>query len=54
MHENEPKDSLKSFQPMRKVVEISDVVEGVLYLARADQVSGELLHVDDGVHAGRW
>jgi len=29
-------------------------VEAVLYLAQADQVTGEMLHVDGGAHAGCW
>ena len=30
------------------------VVDAVLYLEHAGQVSGEALHVDGGSHAGRW
>jgi NAD(P)-dependent dehydrogenase (short-subunit alcohol dehydrogenase family) len=54
MHEDGPKDVLTSFQPMGKIVEIKDIVEAVLYLADAAQVTGEVLHVDGGSHAGRW
>jgi NAD(P)-dependent dehydrogenase (short-subunit alcohol dehydrogenase family) len=54
LHKDDPKDVLKSFQPMGKIVEIKDVVGAVLYLAQADQVTGEILHVDGGAHAGRW
>jgi NAD(P)-dependent dehydrogenase (short-subunit alcohol dehydrogenase family) len=54
MHKDEPKDALRTFQPMGKIVEIKDVVEAVLYLAEAGQVTGEVLHVDGGAHAGRW
>jgi len=54
LHKNEPKDFLKTFQPMGKIVEVEDVVEAVLYLAHAEQVTGEILHVDGGSHAGRW
>jgi enoyl-[acyl-carrier-protein] reductase (NADH) len=39
---------------MGKIVEIKDVVDAVLYLAQAEQVTGEILHVDGGAHAGRW
>ena len=35
-------------------VEVRDVVDAVLYLAHADQVTGEVIHVDGGAHAGRW
>jgi len=54
MHKDEPKDALRTFLPMGKIVEIKDVVEAVLYLAEAGQVTGEVLHVDGGAHAGRW
>src|SRR5580704_6597144 len=54
LHENDPKDHLRTLQPMGKIVEIKDVVDAVLYLVGADQVSGEILHVDGGAHAGRW
>jgi NAD(P)-dependent dehydrogenase (short-subunit alcohol dehydrogenase family) len=54
MHKDEPKDVLKTFQPMGKIVEIKDIVEAVLYLAEAGQITGEVLHVDGGAHAGRW
>lgn len=54
MHKDEPKDSLRAFQPMGKIVEIKDIVDAVLFLAAADQVTGEILRVDGGAHAGRW
>jgi NAD(P)-dependent dehydrogenase (short-subunit alcohol dehydrogenase family) len=54
MHEEEPKDVLKTFQPMGKIVDVRDIVDAVLYLAKAGQVTGEVLHVDGGAHAGRW
>ena len=54
MHKDDPKDSLSTFQPMGKIVAVRDVVDAVLYLAQAGQVTGEILHVDGGAHAGRW
>jgi hypothetical protein len=39
---------------MGKIVDLKDLVDAVLYLAQAGQVTGEVLHVDDGAHAGRW
>jgi NAD(P)-dependent dehydrogenase (short-subunit alcohol dehydrogenase family) len=54
MHEDDPKDSLKTLQPMGKIASVKDVVDAVLYLAHAGQVTGEVLHVDGGSHAGRW
>jgi NAD(P)-dependent dehydrogenase (short-subunit alcohol dehydrogenase family) len=54
LHNGESKDHLRTFQPMGKVVEVGDVVDAVLYLVRAEQVTGEVIHVDGGSHAGRW
>ena len=54
MHKDDPKDFLKTLQPMGKMARVDDVIDAVLYLANAGQVSGEVLHVDGGSHAGRW
>jgi len=54
LHKDDARDFLKTFQPMGKIVNVRDVVDAVLYLAQADQVTGEILHVDGGAHAGRW
>lgn len=54
LHKNDPKDFLADQQPMGRVTTVQDVVEAVLYLAHARQVTGEVLHVDGGAHVGRW
>ena len=54
LHKDGPKDSLKTRQPMGKIADVKDVVDAVLYLAQAGQVTGEVLHVDGGSHAGCW
>jgi NAD(P)-dependent dehydrogenase (short-subunit alcohol dehydrogenase family) len=54
MHKDDPRDVLQRFQPMGKIVRVKDIVDAVLYLAEAGQVTGEILHVDGGAHAGRW
>jgi NAD(P)-dependent dehydrogenase (short-subunit alcohol dehydrogenase family) len=54
LHKDDPKDFLKTFQPMGKIVDVKDIVDAVLFLAQADQITGEILHVDGGAHAGRW
>jgi NAD(P)-dependent dehydrogenase (short-subunit alcohol dehydrogenase family) len=53
MHKDDPKDSLKTLQPMGKLVAVTDVVDAVLYQAQAGQVNEETLHVDGGARAGR-
>jgi NAD(P)-dependent dehydrogenase (short-subunit alcohol dehydrogenase family) len=54
LHKDDSKDSLKTLQPLGKIAGVKDVVDAVLYLAQAGQVTGEVLHVDGGAHAGRW
>jgi NAD(P)-dependent dehydrogenase (short-subunit alcohol dehydrogenase family) len=54
LHKDSPKEHLRTLQPMGKIATIKDVVDAVLYLAHADQVTGEVLHVDGGAHSGRW
>ena len=49
-----PKESLTTRQPLKTITEVKDIVDAVLYLARAGQVTGEIIHVDGGSHAGRW
>jgi NAD(P)-dependent dehydrogenase (short-subunit alcohol dehydrogenase family) len=54
MHDNDPKDFLKTLQPMGKISEVKDIVDAIVYLTEADQVTGEVLHVDGGSHVGKW
>jgi NAD(P)-dependent dehydrogenase (short-subunit alcohol dehydrogenase family) len=53
-HDDDLREVLRKFQPMGEIVEVSDVAEAVLYLAQAARVTGEVVHVDGGEHAGRW
>jgi NAD(P)-dependent dehydrogenase (short-subunit alcohol dehydrogenase family) len=54
MHEHDPKDVLKSLSPMGRISSIRDIVDAVLYLTEAANVTGEILHVDGGSHVGKW
>jgi NAD(P)-dependent dehydrogenase (short-subunit alcohol dehydrogenase family) len=54
MHEQNPKDILKTLSPMGTISEPKDIAEAVVYLTEARCVTGEVLHVDGGAHAGRW
>ncbi|HEY1398263.1 SDR family oxidoreductase [Roseateles sp.] len=53
MHAPETHEFLAALHPMGRMGEISEIVEAVLYLERAGFVTGELLNVDGGQHAGR-
>jgi NAD(P)-dependent dehydrogenase (short-subunit alcohol dehydrogenase family) len=54
MHEGSPRDFLRTLQPMGEISTVKDVVDAIVYLTEADQVTGEVLHVDGGAHVGRW
>lgn len=54
LHMDVPKASLAASQPLGTITEVKDIVDAVLYLVRAGQVTGEVIHVDGGSHAGRW
>jgi len=54
LHKNDPQDALRALQPMGQIGSVKDIVDAVLYLAEAVQVTGEVLHVDGGAHVGRW
>lgn len=54
LHKNNPKNFMKTLSPMGTIVEAKDIAEAVVYLTEARHVTGEVLHVDGGAHAGRW
>lgn len=54
MHVNDSKDFLKTLSPMGTISSVSDIVDAVVYLTGARNVTGEVLHVDGGAHQGRW
>jgi len=39
---------------MGQIVQVKDIVDAIVYLTEAGQVTGEVLHVDRGAHAGKW
>src|SRR5262249_42430193 len=54
MHAVETHAFLSTLHPMGRMGEIKEIVDAVLYLEDAAFVTGEILHVDGGAHAGRW
>ena len=52
MHPVEAHEALASLHPMKRMGEVSDVVDAVMYLDSAGFVTGEILHVDGGQAAG--
>jgi len=52
MHPAESHSFLAGIHPMKRMGEIDDIVDAVLYLESAGFVTGEILHVDGGQSAG--
>ena len=53
MHAGGNHEMLAKFHPLARMGKISDMVGAVLYLQEATFVTGENIHIDGGVHAGR-
>jgi NAD(P)-dependent dehydrogenase (short-subunit alcohol dehydrogenase family) len=52
LHESDSLEGKKSFAPLNRIGEVSDVVRAVLYLEDSDFVTGEISYVDGGRTAG--
>jgi NAD(P)-dependent dehydrogenase (short-subunit alcohol dehydrogenase family) len=52
MHPPETHEALAGLHPLRRIGEIDDVVDAIMYLENAPFVTGEILHVDGGQSAG--
>jgi NAD(P)-dependent dehydrogenase (short-subunit alcohol dehydrogenase family) len=54
MHPEANHPFLKGLSPAQRIATTEEVAEALLYLDGASFVSGEVLHVDGGAHAGKW
>ena len=53
MHAVETHAQLAGLHPMGRLGDIDEIVHAVVFLEEAEFVTGEILHVDGGQHAGR-
>ena len=53
MHSEVPHEDLAALHPIGRLGEQSDIADAVIFLENAPFVTGEILHVDGGVSAGR-
>ena len=49
-----PKDFLMTLSPMGAISDAKDIADAVIYLTEARHITGEVLHVDGGMHVGKW
>ena len=55
MHAHDDHETLKRLHPIPRLVQVSEIVDAVLYLQSAPMVTGENIRIDGGAHAGaRW
>jgi NAD(P)-dependent dehydrogenase (short-subunit alcohol dehydrogenase family) len=55
MHANDDHEFLKKLHPIPRLVQVSEIVDAVLYLQSAPMVNGENIRIDGGAHAGaKW
>lgn len=55
MHAHDDHEVLEKLSPARKLVQISEIVDALLYLQSAPMVNGENIRIDGGAHAGaKW
>jgi NAD(P)-dependent dehydrogenase (short-subunit alcohol dehydrogenase family) len=54
MHRPENHESLKQLHPISRLATVEEIVDAALFLVRASFVTGEVLYVDGGAHAGKW
>jgi NAD(P)-dependent dehydrogenase (short-subunit alcohol dehydrogenase family) len=54
MHQPEHHKSLKRLHPIQRLATVQEIVDAALFLVRSPFITGEVLHVDGGAHAGKW
>ena len=55
MHADDDPEQLKMLNPARRLVQVAEIVDALLYLEAAPMVNGENIRIDGGAHAGaRW
>lgn len=54
MHKKEAHEGLKNFHPIHRLGTVQEIVDVLLFLENATFVTGEVVHVDGGAHAGKW
>ena len=54
MHKAENHEFLKGLHPIARLGAVQEIVDAALFLVRAPFITGEVLHVDGGAHAGKW
>jgi NAD(P)-dependent dehydrogenase (short-subunit alcohol dehydrogenase family) len=54
MHAVEAHEFLKQLSPMKRLAEVDEVADLLLYMEAAPFLKGAVVHLDGGAHAGKW
>jgi NAD(P)-dependent dehydrogenase (short-subunit alcohol dehydrogenase family) len=54
LHKNDDHGFLSKMHPIARMGRASEIVDAIMYLDTATFVTGEIIHVDGGAHAGKW
>jgi len=54
MHKPEAHEALKKLHPIHRLGTVPEIVDTLQFLEQATFVTGEVVHVDGGAHAGKW
>lgn len=54
MHADISHEALAQLSPAHRIGRTEEVAQALLYLDQASFVSGQILHLDGGAHAGKW
>jgi NAD(P)-dependent dehydrogenase (short-subunit alcohol dehydrogenase family) len=54
LHKNTPQNVMESLSPMGQPSTVKDITDAVLFVTEAATITGDILYVDGGAHAGKW
>lgn len=54
LHKKDDYDFLRNMHPIARMGQASEIVDAIMYLDAATFVTGEVISVDGGAHAGKW
>jgi enoyl-[acyl-carrier-protein] reductase (NADH) len=45
---------LAQLSPLKRMAEVGEIADLLLYMESAAFLNGEVVHIDGGAHAGKW
>jgi NAD(P)-dependent dehydrogenase (short-subunit alcohol dehydrogenase family) len=54
LHRETPQEVMEGMSPMGRPSTVQEITDAVMYLTDAATITGHILYVDGGAHAGCW